>query len=102
MPQASSFWVACSLPTQIPFHVSSTMHDFVSMLVAVEAEFVTPPVFPTWVCDGNPLDALQSMVPNIFQVRYSSSPHEMHDVFIVLNYGHLEFFLVIFWVNHLV
>ena len=31
MPQASSFWVACSLPTQIPFHVSSTMYDFVSM-----------------------------------------------------------------------
>ena len=80
MPQASSFWVVCSLPTQIPF--------------------VTPPVFPTWVCDGNPLDALRSMVPNILQVRYSSSPHEMHDVFIVLNYGHLEFFLVIIWVNH--
>ena len=82
MPQASSFWVVCSLPTQIPL--------------------VTPPVFPTWVCDGDPLDALRSMVPNIFQVRYSSSPHEMHDVFIVLNYGHLEFFLVIFWVYHLV
>ena len=83
MPQTSSFWVVCSLPTQIPFHV-------------------TPPVFPTWVCDGDPLDALRSMVPNILQVRYSSSPHEMHDVFIVLNYCHLEFFLVIFWVDHLV